>query len=478
MANIIQRFFQTEVERQINALNASNTNQSNLLYNYNTFRWLGYDMPINMPDNPLTYIKDGYLNMAAVNRCVNLLLTKIASIPVIVYEQKEDSTNQKFKQFKSLNASPEINSKVQAKIIQLKELKEVNNKEIQKLIDQPNEFQTWDEWVKYFVGAYLLTGNSYDYLNGPFMEEYNPKKDKFTEHFVLPTGMMKIISGGMFEPVKGYRMINGDNYTDYPAEQVIHWKTFNPEYCSTGSQLYGISPLRAYLEPLLRNKIGDKELSRQLKNGGSFGFISPKRQEDNLQSDQKKALKDQMVLAKKSNDEISRIFPSSIPLDWTQVGLKPEDLQLLAIKNVDEESIYKAYGIPLVFANQNASTYNNLNEAKKELVYNALAPLCEDIGTQLTKKICEPIEKRTGKKYKIYLDYNALPEMAQDMAKVSEWISKSPELTYNEKREAKGYGRLEIDGMDSIFISGNERLIQDAAISDSDFMNAGNNLNE
>jgi len=34
--------------------------------------------------------------------------------------------------------------------------------------------------------------------------------------------------------------------------------------------------LRAYAEPLLRNKLGDKELSRQLNSGGQMGFISPK----------------------------------------------------------------------------------------------------------------------------------------------------------------------------------------------------------
>lgn len=477
MANIISKFFRAEIDRQLMSMSNSQVNQATSLYNFNTFRFLGYDMPVSMPDDPNTYVTDGYLNMAAVNRCVNLLLTKVASVPIITYENKEGSNNQKFREFKALNSSTEIYSKVRAEIIRIKELKEVNNSEIMKLIETPNEFQTWDEWMKYFVGSYLLTGNAYDYLNGPFLEDYNPKTDKFTEHFVLPTGQIEIISGGPNMPVKAYRMRNQASYTDYPENQVIHWKTFNPEYCSTGSQLYGISPLRAYLEPLLRNKIGDKELSRQLKNGGSFGFISPKRQEDVLSSDQKKGLKDQLVLAKKSDDEISRIFPSSIPLDWTQVGLKPDDLQLLKIKSIDEESIYKAFNVPLVFANQDSASYNNISEAKKQFVYNAIAPICEDIGTQLTRKICGPIEKRTGKKYQIYLDYNALPEMQADMAKVSEWISKSDELTRNEKREAKGYGRLEIEGMDSIFISGNERLIQDAAISDSDFDRAANELN-
>lgn len=477
MANIITRFFRDEINRQITSLNGNQINQASALYNYNTFRFLGFDLPVSMPDNPDTYVRDGYLNMAAVNRCVNLLLTKVSSVPVIVYEVKEDSSSQKFREFKTLNASTEISSKVKAEIIRIKELKEVNNSEILKLIETPNEFQTWDDWLKYFVGSYLLTGNAYDYFNGPFLEDYNPKKDKLAEHFVLPTGMIQIISGGTFDPVKSYRMKYQDSHTDYPANQVIHWKSFNPEYCSTGSQLYGISPLRAYLEVMLRNKVGDKELTRQLKNSGSLGFITPKQEINAYTTDQKKAFKEKIDEAKSSDSNNARILPLSIPADWLQIGLSPQDLQLLAIKKVDEESIYKAFNVPPVFANQDASTFNNLSEAKKELVYNAVAPLCEDISTQLTRKICGPIKQRTGKKYQIYLDYNALPEMQADMAKVSEWIAKSPELTYNEKRQAKGYGRLEIDGMDSIFISGNERLIQDAAISDSEFDRAAREEN-
>ena len=472
MANIISRFFKTEIDRQLQSFNGSDN-----LYNHNTFRFLGRDAAISMPDNPETYVRDGYLKMAAVNRCVNLILTKMASVPIIIYEVKPDS-GQKYKEFKTLNSSQEIISKAKAQIIRIKQLTEVSNNEINNLIEDPNEFQTWDEWVKYFVGSYLLTGNSYDYLNGPFLgEDYNAKKDKFTEMFVLPTGKINIISGGEFNPVKAYRMENQGSFTDYPASQIIHWKTFNPEYCTTGSQLYGVSPLRAYAEPLLRNKLGDKELSRQLNSGGQMGFISPKETVNQFTSDQRKSFKDSIDEAKNSNSSNARILPISMSVDFVPISLSSGDLELLKIKSLDEESIYKAYNIPLVFANQDASKYDANSWAATQFIYNAIAPLCEDIGTLLTKKICGSIEKRTGKNYQIYLDFNALPEMQADMAKVSEWISKSPELTYNEKREAKGYGRLDIEGMDSIFISGNDRLIQDAAISDSDFNNALNELN-
>ncbi|HEY4756089.1 MAG TPA: phage portal protein [Ignavibacteriaceae bacterium] len=423
-----------------------------------------------MPDNPKTYIEDGYLKFAAINRCVNLLLNKVASVPVIIYEEKEGATNQKFKEFQLLNKSLEIPQKFKAQLIKVKTLTETTNKELQKLIDEPNDMQSWDDWVKYFVGSYLLTGNAYDYFNGPVIDIEKPEKNIYSEHFVLPTGMIQIISGGMNKPVKSFRMEYGTNqFLDYPESQIIHWKSFNPEFMWSGSQLYGISVLRAYLEPILRNKLGDKELSRQMANGGVFGFIGAKNPEHNLSIDQKKEMKQALIDAKKSNDEISRIFPTGIPLEWTSIGLPVADLKLIEVANLDEESIYKAFNVPLVYSNQDSASYNNQSTADKQFIYNAIAPLCEDIGSLLTKKLCKGIEKRTGKKFRIYLDYNALPEMQADMSKISDWLSKSPELTYNEKREAKGYGRLEITGMDSIFISGNERLIEDAAIPMSDF---------
>ena len=114
----------------------------------------------------------------------------------------------------------------------------------------------------------------------------------------------------------------------------------------------------------------------------------------------------------------------------------------------DRESIYRAHKIPLNYASTDSSTYNNEEQAGKKLVYNGVAPHCENISDTLTQFICEPFEKVDGKKYIIRLDYMSLHELSVDMKQISEWLDKSPEITWNERREIKGFGKLDLLGMD------------------------------
>lgn len=467
--NLISKLFAGQIKREVNQQSQQIAN----LYNRSVFRWLGKDQPIFLNDNPNTYIEEGYMGTAAVYECISLRTDKLKACPIIIYEIKEGG-EQKAKEFKNLYYSDTIEARAKSFVIKSQVLTETNLPEIQKILDKPNSKQDIGDIIENLVGCYDLLGNSYLYKNGP-----NPEQQMWSEIFVLPANRIHILSGGMFDPVQGYVMdYQSDREQMFPSDQVDHMKTFNPLSTTVGSQLYGMPPLRPYLNQLANDKMGNAEIAKQIKNGGTFGLLSPKNEKDVFNDKQQQALIERLKEAKMSKDEVERIFPGSIAMDWTQIGLPLADLAVMEVLKVGREDIYRCFKIPLSFSNQDAATFNNVDADNKRLVYNSIAPIARKVSDTLTRALCDPVSKRTGKKYMILVDYNSLPEMAADMAKIAEWLDKCWDLTPNEKREAKGWGKSTEKGMDQIWVPGSVRPMSDAVISEEAFNNANNNAAE
>lgn len=415
------------------------------LVNSSLYQWIGAKQEILVSDN-FCYIVNGYMNSPAVYEAVSLLVDKIAACPIYVYEVVNEN---KLKEYKNLIKSGDIASLSKAAAIKTYALREVDVPRIRTLLEKPNDNQTPDQFIRLLSTLLLLTGNALVY--GVAGDKRSEKKN---EMWALPFSPLQfsIISDGIFDPITAYRCIynNGDSKLNFDAKDIAHFKTVNPLFSTTASQLYGMSPLHAYRLKLLRSKLSDGAVNKLMENGFKMGLISPKSYESGNEwgSEQKKGLKEAIIKALGSNDSYSRFIPSQHPIEYTPIGLDSTEMGINEQDKADRESIYRAYKIPLNYASTDSSTYNNEEQAGKKLVYNGVAPHCENISDTLTKFICEPFEKVDGKKYIIRLDYMSLPELSVDMKQISEWLDKSPEITWNERREIKGFGKLDLPGMD------------------------------
>lgn len=416
------------------------------------FQWLNDGQSILDPDS-YEYL-DAYKTTGAVYECVDLITKKILACPIVVYRIKD---SEGYKTYKNLLAAGDFVSRAKALKLRPTVLEEVSLPRINKLLNRPNEAQDMKEFLRILSGFYLLRGNAFMYGNAGDL-----RSKKWTELFAIPT-TLQIISGGMFEPIKNYYLGYGTlDQATFPADQIKHIKTFNPFYSPTGTHLYGMSPLSAYLHSIDNIDQANKQSGKQLKNGGKMGFISPKNKEDQLTPDQRKALKEGLGVAHSSKERVARIIPASVPMEWTEIGLSSADMELLETKSVSADDIYLAYHVPLQMRRTDASSYNNLTTQKKAFIYDAVAPVADEIASALTEFICTPYMTQDNKNnYVIRLDYQSLPELAADMVEMSNWVLKSYELTWNEKRELKGFGRLEAPGMDDIFIPKNYVRLQD-----------------
>src|SRR5690606_7192672 len=144
------------------------------------------------------------------------------------------------------------------------------------------------------------------------------------ELFLFPEMEIGTRTGEYLDPILGYKLLIDGFQSTYDKDDIYHFKTANPvSIDSTYRYLYGVAPLRAYLEALRSLNEGYKLQSKIMSSGGAFVVISPSPKEGQFSSEQGATLSDSLGQARKSKDARPRIFASSITLDYTELGLKP-----------------------------------------------------------------------------------------------------------------------------------------------------------
>jgi phage portal protein BeeE len=292
---------------------------------------------------------------------------------------------------------------------------------------------------------------------------------------------MQIVSGGVMQPVLGYRVYSNRAYSaqeyDFKGDTVSHLKYFNPFYTTYGSQLYGQAPLRAYLETLQRSKDSRNELNKQAKNGGPMGVWSPKTSSGAPPIDNPKVkadIKMQLGEAQSSSELAKRIIVASAEGAWQQIGLPSTDLQLVESLGLTTKDICKAFHLPIQSLDSSTgATDNNMGWAAKKVVYDAVMPLGGIIEDRLTRDLCVPHQK-SGSKLFLMFDYSALPEMQQDQVATAGWLNTSWWMTGNEKRAQQGLQRSTEPMMDTPLVPSTYVPITDLSMTAENFTQAGN----
>lgn len=364
-----------------------------------------------------------FKTIGAVYEVTDLLSKKFLNCPPIYYKVKDKGKLQRSKNLQKTDP-------IQSYILKMQAIEEVDIPELTTLFTNGkcNPFQTGTQMRWATVLSYLLHGNTYVHpLTGG---------GKVKELYCFPNMRINVDFEDLLDPIRGYTLQTA-TLERFKIEEIQHIKTGTPAPVDRNMEyLYGVAPLRAYLESLRSIKEGKTQASKQAKNGGVFGVLSPRDKEDQFSKAQRDQLKEKMVEARRSNDELSRVFPSSIGLAWQNIGLPIADLKLLELVEASEEDVYRSYHVPLSFHNQKASTDNNVGTEVKKLIYDAVAPVCDIMGEAFT--IC------VGKGYGVTIefDYTQLPEMAVNMKEVADYLKALPigVLTPNEMRAALKYG--------------------------------------
>jgi HK97 family phage portal protein len=400
-------------------------------------------------------VDEGYRGNAMVYSIIRKISDKAKVAELQVF--KATSNQKKYKSFK-YHVDDIVRS--QGRVFKKKELELVEgNDDVHILIQRPNFRQSTSEFIDDCCTWWNTSGEIFIYGVGP---EVGQRAGKYSEMYVLPSHLMEIIQGDMFNPIVGYKMAIGDQMIVFPAEDILHIKSFNPDWDIQGSQLRGQAPLLAGLKFLKKNNSGVQAGANSNENQGAKGLVSPSITNPEMYLDAVQMEEFRQGIDKRLNgtDNISKIIASGMPLQYTQIGLSPVALDLIAGLDYDDKKLCGLWGInPVIF--EPTATQANLMHAQKALVTDVVMPFLN----MLEQKLGEWINAKFKTDYVLDFDVTSYPELAPDVEKIINTYGKSIAFTPNELREMVGFDNSEYPGLDDHWITSSMVTVKEAAIN-------------
>jgi HK97 family phage portal protein len=420
-----------------------NVQQTAKEYNQAIYNFLGSSVVWN-PENDDNYINEGYRKNATVYSIINLIAKAASSVPICVYEKVSENQLKRYKSMTSGMIDGTIMHK--ANMIKKDALVELEYTDLHQLLERPNPSQSYASWISEIVAFGKLTGNRYIYGIAP---ETGDNMGKYKELYVMPSQIMEVVSGGILEPVKAYR-IEYNGQKEIPADCICHIKDFQPYYDGSGSHLYGQSPLKAGFRAMSTNNEAAVTGVKYLQNQMARGVLMS--EEGDLNEVQAQQLKDKFRSSYQSSNNAGDIIITPKKLSWVNFGLSASDLSLIEQYDASVKDLCNIYNVPVMLLNNtSSSTYNNMKEAKKGLYQNAVIPELLKIRDELNRWLAP----KFGEKIYIDFDFSVIPELQEEMDKVVTQMSQAWWITPNEKRAAMSYAEEENDALNDYYIPAN-----------------------
>ena len=365
-----------------------------------------------------TFIDKGYLFNPHAYTVINFIARSISQVPFKVFEVKYKKSLEKYIQCKALNDHAGKNLYAE------KAMEQVTSGGLVNLMKQPNENQGMAEFLFEAIGFKKLTGNRFIYGLSPVGFDDN----LFTSMYNMPSQLTEIIVGDWMQPVKGYKLaITHDRTLDLECSKVLHQKEWNPNSVNSVRTPYGLSPMQPLLRSLQRsNESYDASLGL-MKNGIPAGILS-----NNSDLVMTPDMVDKMESAYKSKfgggKNKNKVLFSAANVSWEEIGMKSQDMELLASNMADLRDFCRVYAIPtMLVSDTENSTFNNVTEAKKSVWMENFIPELDQFRDGLNRWLVPAWNKKDGKEYFVDYDLTAVPVLQVDLDKLSDRLMKEME---------------------------------------------------
>ena len=299
-----------------------------------------------------------------------------------------------------------------------------------RLLERPNNYQSQDQFFENLFGYRYLSGEGNIYGNDGKLG------GQFSELNILPTQFLEIYPDPVdVYNIMAYKLQIGEGI-NLPKEQVMHWVSWNPEFdATTRAHLRGVSPLRAALKTLRMSNNAADASAMMTGNGGAKGALTP-RPLGNIvpnftieqASDIRRAVNENINYV----DNKGKVAVLQTPWDYLNFGMSSVDMELVNTLRLSMHQWCRVFGLPAVLFDVDTSSYNNYQNAMRDLITNTIIPMCCQLRDELNKWLVP----RYGEDAFIDFDITALPEMQQDMERMVRSLRDANWLTFDEKRVA------------------------------------------
>jgi HK97 family phage portal protein len=421
---------------------------------------------IGYADNKLNYINKGYLINDMVYSIVNLILDKVKTPEWGVYRVKDEKS---LKQYKALCQTGKLYGKEYLEALKLwtkaVDLVEGTSK-LHDLMANPGYGKTWNDLISDSIGYNLLTGD--DFTAAKILSA-GANAGLPQELYCLPSQITSIVASNTF-PAQELGYVVDLFQIKYLANEVLHQRTWNPEYSTNGHQLYGMSPLKAALTTIQRSNSGVTAGAAAFDNMGIAGVLYVDSPNDDIEGAfaQANAVKNVLNTEYTGPDNHGKIATSGTKLGWQAIGLSPVDLNIIESEKWDYQKLCNVYRVPPELMGLTAKTYNNAKEAEAALTNRVAMPRLNEKRAALNRKFHTDWGIK-DKSLIVDFDPSVFTELRMSSKEVAEWTNQMLMITANEQREL-AYMDVSTDPMASKLMMKTDReFVDDYQLNEVDY---------
>lgn len=254
------------------------------------------------------------------------------------------------------------------------------------IINKPNGFETRHDFVGQLVRNYLLTHDAFLYAEGSLNR---PPLNMF----VAPNQDVSITENGVDKYPNSYSIGSGMSKGTYTREEINRAMRFTQGgirelyqvngYSSHSSRTNSDSPLQAVALEVRQLINARYHNLRLLENGGRLSLIAVFNDIDT--EDQIEVLRDNLnsqMAGPRNAGKIAVIGADE--MDLKEVGTNNKDMDFFNLDQAAAQVIARRYKIPLPLINNDASTFNNLEQSVYHFYDMAVLPVFEKVFSGLS----------------------------------------------------------------------------------------------
>lgn len=383
-----------------------------------------------------TYIENGYQKNPHLYAIIRLILREAVKADLILYELEADKGTPSMK--RKLRNRPETFKNV--------DKMEVGEHDLLKLLYNPNEVQGKAAFLEAVLGYKLITGRSHVHQLWP---ETGPNKGIPKQLYSLASPLVSI-KYDQFGAPKEIEVKVGNKKTKLDPQEVISFNYFNP----VPGDNTGQSPIMAARGAVAQSNDAYTANMKILQNAGASGILTyTSNPGDTFDVKKQQKLENKYYQRYGGVDNYGRIMVTNAAVKWEQIGLAATDLALMEAQEMTKRDLCNIYGVSSQLLNDTEnSTYNNVKEARRELISNVVLPELQAFIDELNRVLVPKYEARDNKKYLLAIDTSVYPELKEDEKQLAEVLSKAHWLSTNEKRTRMGEDEREGDEYNEILV--------------------------
>lgn len=256
------------------------------------------------------------------------------------------------------------------------------NHPINKILQRPNDYTTWNVFISRFITHRTLWGNGVAIIN------FNAVGGVENLELVHPSNLVdcKRKNGKVSFIIKDEK----GNKKEYPYDQVLHLPGFGDDIIGKG--------VISYAREDLGLELAVQEYGAEFFNEGGkpAGVLNIKGVKDRSQVDQAREGWKTML-----QDGGTAVIGGD--MQYTPISVPPDDMQFLNTRIFNVNTVARWFGVPpwMIGDLSNGATFNNIEETGLDFQRTTLTPIVSALESEMNYKL---FQSRDQGKYKIDFD--------------------------------------------------------------------------